>query len=607
MPSGPTELRVDLGASRQLDAAPALRDRVSELKKGVGRPLLILSAVYLVLTAWNLNLQHVVSPDEPRYACAARAMMTTGDTVIPMFNGRPRLEKPVLFHWLLIGAGTVSTWLGISLDSMGFRFVPLCAGWASVVGLFLLGRRLLNERGAFVACLVLTTCYHFHNTARELVVDMTLAAFLLWSWLFFYEAMMRLERGASAWSARAALLGFYICLGGACMTKGPFLVGVFSTVPILVFLIWTGRLALLSRAGVWWGIPLSMAIGLSWFIAVSGRGYDPTPFFSVENLARYFGRKDHIHYLPLFYYIISLPLIYAPWVLALPFVAVWTWRTYRSMRATGGKLDDGAKLAASALGVGFLIVGTSASKRHLYVIPLFPWLALWTAWFFERVLLQVEHLKAPKFVSPLLLGFAALSVALFGSSLYWLPKMGGTTVEVVVCIALGGIIAASFYLAARAVRAADYRRVIACAVTAAFALTLGREGVVCPIHERDLNLTEFYSGVRANLGERHLVIVGTNSNEASWYLERTPGPIDEIHASEMKDDFFDAPATAMLIAVPILNKLPLLKKSVLHISDELIRNKTAYVLVTPDPENPPDPALFKARVPTTVPGFFDNL
>jgi 4-amino-4-deoxy-L-arabinose transferase-like glycosyltransferase len=604
VPTGQGDLRVEFEAPRVMLATPTSNLQNSFLQKSVYRTVLILSVVYLVLTGWNLNLQHVVSPDEPRYACAARNMIKTGDLVIPVFNSRPRLEKPVLFHWMLVFCGTVTSWLGISLDTMGFRLVPLFAGWAGVIALYLLGRRLLNERGAFLACLILTTCYHFHNTARELVVDMTLSTCLLWSWLFFHIALSRIERGVSA---LLPLLGFYLCLGCACMTKGPFLVGIFSTVPILVYLIWTKNVSVLRHAGIWWGMPLSMTIGLSWFLAVNNRGYDPTPFFSVENFARYLGRKDHIHYLPLFYYIISLPLIYAPWIAALPFVTLWTWRVFRRWRSHGEMLSNETKMAACALGIGFLIVACSCSKRHLYVIPLFPWLALWTAWYFERALLQKENLKAPSFVSPLLLVLAGATLAAFGYGVFWLPQLGGLPFEQALCFVLGLLIAACLFLSARAIQVRNYVRVTSCAVAAAAALIIGKEGIVCPIHERDLNLTEFYSGVSTKLGDRKLVIVGTNSNEASWYLEKTPGPIDEIHTANMKDGFFGAPSTAMLISVSILNRMPLLAKSVTRISDEFIRNKAAFVLVMPDPNNPPDPALFKTRVPITTPGFFDNL
>ena len=191
--------------------------------------LAALAVVYFFVTGWNLSLQHIVNPDEPRYAFGARGMLDGGDPFVPIFNTDKHLEKPVLFHWLLVGAGALSRAVGIPIQT-GFRLVPLCMGFLAVAGLYLLGRRLLNERGALVAALILMTSYHFHNVARELVVDMTLTAWLLWSWLFVHIALGRLERGERA---RGPLLGFYLCLGCACLTKGPFLVAIFSVVPLL--------------------------------------------------------------------------------------------------------------------------------------------------------------------------------------------------------------------------------------------------------------------------------------------------------------------------------------------------------------------------------------
>src|SRR5262245_43814699 len=42
----------------------------------------------------------LVGADEPRYAQIAREMLARHDWVTPTLNGRPWLEKPVLYYWL---------------------------------------------------------------------------------------------------------------------------------------------------------------------------------------------------------------------------------------------------------------------------------------------------------------------------------------------------------------------------------------------------------------------------------------------------------------------------------------------------------------------------
>lgn len=582
--------------------------------------------MYFFVTGWNLGIQHIVSPDEPRYAVAARTMMNGGDLIVPIFNNHPHLEKPVLFHWLLIVSGTVAQFLGISLDTAGFRFEPLFMGWLAVIGICLLGRRLLNQRGAVVAAVILMTTYQFHNTARELVIDMTLTAFLLWSWLFFHVACARLERaGPAFWP----LLGFYLCLGLACMSKGPFLVGIFSTVPLLVYLLWTRRLRLLTRAGLWWGAPLSLAMGLSWFVALRLKGYDPTPFFAVENLNRFLGRKDHIHYLPFFFYLHSIFTIFAPWVVFLPFAAWWSFRRIpgtqysipevRGAESTNEKelsivsrefrefLSDNAKLATCALGISFVIMGVSASKRHLYLLPLFPYLALWVAWFLEHTFLSREGVAAGSGLVGFLRGLGLVLFAGCASTVLWLPEFGGQTAETAICALLGVLFLAAFFVAAAALGRGDRARALCGALAAALLCAFGMEAVARPIHERKLNLEGFYAAVSDKLDGRSLVIVGTNSNEVSWYLKETPGPIDEIRPHELEGRFFKRPGTVLLVDEPCLRQSPVLNGTVMRISGRIRRAGERFVLVVPDPAHPPDPSLLKAPVARRTVGVLDDL
>lgn len=563
--------------------------------------VLALTGLHFLITGWNLNLQHISSPDEPRYACAARHMMATGDYIIPYFNARPRLEKPVLFHWMLTISGHISTALGISLETMGFRFVPLLMGWVTVIALYLLTRRLLNARTAFIAAIVLMTSYDFHETSRELVVDMALTACIMLSWLFFHVACGRLERNEKA---ALPLLGMYLSLGCGCTTKGPFLLGIFFIVPTLVYLGWTGRLSLLKKAGLWWGVPLSVAIGFFWFFQVIRNGQDPSEFFAIENIARFFGQKDHVDSIPFYFYLRTMLEYFAPWVYMLPFVAVWTIKRLRQRRVSG--LSDNAKLAACALGLGFMIIGISMSKRHLYLIPLFPFLSLWVGWYLERLCFGSEESANP-LVANLLRASGVFVFLVALSSIFWLPLVGGLNQEIVTTIALGAFILAAGFAAGQALLNGNRAAAMGLMLVMPLTLMLSLEMVRRPMHERRLNLSGFYEGVREKLGDRRLVINGLNSNEASWYLEKTPGPIDQIKQSELKSCFFEAPNTAMLVSEAFFKKSQLLQTSVRKLSGPFLRYGDPCLLIEPDPDHPPDPALYKVHVQVKSTGNSDDL
>ena len=51
---------------------------------------------------FGLGAFGLVGADEPRYAQIAREMLARHDWITPMLNGRPWLEKPVLYYWLAI-------------------------------------------------------------------------------------------------------------------------------------------------------------------------------------------------------------------------------------------------------------------------------------------------------------------------------------------------------------------------------------------------------------------------------------------------------------------------------------------------------------------------
>ena len=48
----------------------------------------------------NLGGPPLWDDDEPRNAACSLAMHSTGDWIVPTFNGRLRVEKPVLVNWL---------------------------------------------------------------------------------------------------------------------------------------------------------------------------------------------------------------------------------------------------------------------------------------------------------------------------------------------------------------------------------------------------------------------------------------------------------------------------------------------------------------------------
>lgn len=575
-----------------------------------------------MLTAWNLNIQTVHNPDEPRYAVPARIMLeknTVESWMVPEFNTKPRLQKPILFYWLIAATGAIGQALGINVV-LAMRFGPLLMGLLGVIGTFLLGRKLFGARCGFMAALVLMTAKFYHDISRELVVDMTLTAFCVWSWVFVVDALEKIrgryffpgdraEGRAPTGSAFFPLLGFYLCMGLACMTKGPALVALFVVAPLLVMLWRSDRLGDLKRAGLLWGVPFSIVIGFAWFIAMQISGHDILGVLKRENLARAVGGKDHQQYIPCWFYVNNMFENFAPWCVLLPFAAWWTVRYLRrgpSDKSQVGvrakkKLSDSEMLLACGLGVSFLLLGLIVSKRALYLLPLYPFLSLWIAWYWENAFLAREGERCGKAWSA---GFTIAGIAVIaGITVAFRHRdellMSGN--EMPLLLILGVSIAGALYLISKSLERGQRMQACLQILAVASVLCIGYEAVFRPIRERDADSVLFYKKVSERLQGRQLVMMGDSSNEAVWFLDRPNELVDDIRYPDLKARFFDAKEVVLLMKDKEMQSTPKLAEA-LALEGVIERGDERWVLATPNKYVTPDPAIFVPKSKRTAKG-----
>ncbi len=53
---------------------------------------------------WRLGYLPLLDPDEAHYAEITREMMSAQEFVVPLLDGQPHIDKPVLFHWMQAGS-----------------------------------------------------------------------------------------------------------------------------------------------------------------------------------------------------------------------------------------------------------------------------------------------------------------------------------------------------------------------------------------------------------------------------------------------------------------------------------------------------------------------
>ncbi|HEV7501865.1 MAG TPA: glycosyltransferase family 39 protein [Vicinamibacteria bacterium] len=249
----------------------------------------------------------------------ARAMVETGDWLVPRYQGQPFFDKPVLTYWLMAAAFRIA---GFRLAAG--RLVSVLAALASVAATVRLGRLLLDRRGAAYGGLVFATTLLVLSFGRVAMSDMLLT---LWCTLAVAMGVRATRDGATA--PRMAGLGALLGLG--FLTKGPIaLVMAGLGLALLMARGQEGRRLRPGPRATLAGTAAFAVVGLGWFAAVAlGMGAGPLEyFFFRENLERFAGETYDADRSPLFY-VWTYLAAGLPWSLLFPVAAARAWRRHR--------------------------------------------------------------------------------------------------------------------------------------------------------------------------------------------------------------------------------------------------------------------------------------
>jgi 4-amino-4-deoxy-L-arabinose transferase-like glycosyltransferase len=305
---------------------------------------------------------------EPREALAVQDIVQRGEWLFPLKTSTTIPSKPPLFHW----SAALTSHITGKLDERTIRFPSALYAILGVITIYWLGRRLFGAKVGLLAGAILATTLLYGSQALDARVDMTLCFFVTLSLVLFYS----LYRGLVTRPGWYYL--FYAIVGIGALAKGP--LGIL--LPALVagtFLAIKRRWDLLAKFCFHPGGLLTLAIAAGWYVVAVTRGGEDFVDRQLlkENLERFFGGSGHSN--PVYYYIPYLFFEGLPWSLFLPFV-LWDYFKKRSV-AWG---DDGLFLTIW-LGAMFGFFSLSMGKRPVYLLPLYPAMALLTAaWFYQQ-------------------------------------------------------------------------------------------------------------------------------------------------------------------------------------------------------------------------------
>lgn len=299
----------------------------------------------------------------------ARAMESSGDWVLPRYNGAPRLMKPPLNYWATAclskldpSAPDVQIWHG--------RMISMLAGLLIVLATARLGATLYGKETGLLAALLLLGSQGYVHLSLSARPDMLYAAFCLLQALSWTESWRAKDR--SLRQLGCGLLGWFFA-ALAALTKGPH-------VPALFLLAWLLFLSHRQRRHRIWmilrpagGAPLFCLIALPWWFLLKERMTSLNLDLSSSELSgSLLFNLAHWHELLGLYYFRTLLVLLLPAVLlVLPQLT----KLFRSRTACG----DATRLLLwiSAIVLVFFTLGGHYRKH--YLLPVLPFATLFLA------------------------------------------------------------------------------------------------------------------------------------------------------------------------------------------------------------------------------------
>lgn len=342
---------------------------------------------------------------------AARAMVESGNWLVPHYRGQPFYDKPPLTYWLLAASFSA---FGPSL-TVG-RLVPALLALATLGAVFGFARRHsgtadspTRERAALFSTIILGTSYAFMSFARLTMSDMllTLLVLLAADGLLVADGTSRAPRAPSARAGMALVLCGTL-LGLAFLTKGPIAWIFFGSLLLAIALVQRRVPRIFNFAGLL-GAFLAISIAAIWFFFVYQReGAEPLQwFFLRENLQR-FAAETYDSDQPFWYYLPTYLFEGLPWSLLAPFafrfavsgptgtvlgrvIVLWTLLMLVPLSLSHGKIDyyilpllpplsalTGTYLASGTASPGALRLAAAGLLAIVLIALTFPGLP--TAW-----------------------------------------------------------------------------------------------------------------------------------------------------------------------------------------------------------------------------------
>ena len=336
--------------------------------------------------------------NDARYMLLARDVVTHGHWLVPEVRDTRAegLYKPQLYVWSIALASLPAG----RVNERTAAIPAVASALLGVAGVVAVGCRLWSVQAGLLAGLILTTTPSYFVFAQRSLPDVMMTAFIIWA-LYF---LLRLGPDGAV----RPLVGFYACVGGAMLSKGP--AGLAALAAAIVATWRTGGRPALGSLRLGLG---ALALGLMASVwALSYLVAEPRAFVAdvvVGEYGAWFFRKHGLLYRVA--HIPSVLVYFAPWTLYLAGAVVW-WRH--------AEPNAGRRRVFWWTVTVWSLAGLSGLYRDRYYLPVYPGLALLTAEFLAHASSDIGG-RTLRWGSML---FVVLAIAVAASGIFGVQPSG---------------------------------------------------------------------------------------------------------------------------------------------------------------------------------------
>jgi len=301
-----------------------------------------------------------------REALVVKDMIEQNNYILPLRNSAEIPSKPPLFHWIAAAvSGDHATEFSVRFPSPLFAVISLVAFTA------LLLRLGINPIFSVLIC---ASAFEWMRTSGGARVDMAFSATLILTFISLFELLTE-KSPTLAWRivySTLLVLGF----AGAILSKGP----AGGIIPLAISGLFfvpeffrDYKKGLIRAALIVPALIVGSCLAAWWYseaYKIGGQRFLDVQLFK-ENLSRLTGdgKFEVGHEKPFFMGPVELIVAFLPWSLALPLVIK------DAFSARGYQSGTFRRFCIVVVGSFLVICSVASSKRPVYFLPVFPFLA----------------------------------------------------------------------------------------------------------------------------------------------------------------------------------------------------------------------------------------